>query len=82
MTKTDRSGIVTRSCATIPKTEEACEEDDRGALLCYCLTSYCNGAGVAALGMPPSDAPRRLAWCTAVHAVAVALSRWRRTWTL
>ncbi len=46
MTRTDRNHIVTRSCATIPKREEGCEEDDRGALLCYCLTSYCND-GVA-----------------------------------
>ena len=45
MTKTDRSGIVTRNCATIIKSEEGCEEDAHGDILCYCLTDFCNGAG-------------------------------------
>ena len=47
MTKTDRSGIVTRNCATITKSEEGCEEDNRGDILCYCLTDFCNGANNA-----------------------------------
>lgn len=46
MTKTDKSGIVTRNCATIKKDSEGCVEDREGALLCYCLTDYCNGAVV------------------------------------
>jgi hypothetical protein len=44
MTRTEKSGIVTRNCATISKSEEVCELDKGGALLCYCLTNYCNGA--------------------------------------
>jgi len=45
MTKTEKSGIVLRNCATISKREEMCEEEDEdGATLCYCLTDYCNGA--------------------------------------
>ena len=39
MTKTEKSGIVLRNCATISKREEMCEEEDEdGATLCYCLT--------------------------------------------
>ena len=39
MTKTEKSGIVFRNCATISKREETCEEEDKdGARLCYCLT--------------------------------------------
>lgn len=44
MTKTDKTGIVTRNCATIAKNQEGCEEDVHGNILCYCLTDFCNGA--------------------------------------
>ena len=74
MTRTDRNGIVTRSCATIPKTVETCEEDDRGALLCYCLTSYCNGGADPGLVARGPGAVALLA-----SAVVVALSRWKDT---
>ena len=65
MTKTDKNGIVFRNCATINKFEEGCEEDVHGAILCYCLTDYCNAAPTTALSTTAATlAATTLAWVT------------------